>query len=182
MVAAAACITVPPWLAVSAESRLALAAFSALWLISPMVAVISCAAAAIWLVLLDWVLALPALCTARALIWVVAAESVSAPWATDCKTSRMEATLVFKAADMRPISSLPISSTLTVRSFSATRSSAAVAACNGGAISLVRRMPVRPHSSTISSVAPGPIQVARLLAVVASCAFAVPLLAHSSMT
>jgi hypothetical protein len=54
-----------------------------LWLISPMVAVISCAAAAIWLVLLDCVLALPALCTARALISVVAAESVSAPWATE---------------------------------------------------------------------------------------------------
>src|SRR5271165_5838179 len=79
MVLAAACITWPPWLAVSAETRLEPAALSALWLISPMVAVISWAAAAIWLVLLDWVLALPALSTARALISVVAAESISAP-------------------------------------------------------------------------------------------------------
>src|SRR5271157_500595 len=76
MVAAAACITAPPWSAVSAEMRLALAAFSALWLISPRVAVISCAAAAIWLVLLDWVRALPALCTERELISIVAAERV----------------------------------------------------------------------------------------------------------
>jgi hypothetical protein len=60
MVAAAACITIPPWSAVSAETRLAPAALSALWLISPMAAVISWAAAAIWFVLLDWVWALPA--------------------------------------------------------------------------------------------------------------------------
>ena len=99
IVAAAACITAPPWLAVSAETRLELAALSALWLISPMVAVISCAAAAIWLVLLDWVWALPAVWTERALISVVAAESVSAPWATECSTLRMEVTLVFKAVD-----------------------------------------------------------------------------------
>src|SRR5208337_3074108 len=88
MVAAADCITAPPWLAVWADSRLALAANSALWLISPMVAVISCVAAAIWLVMLDWVWALPAAWTERALISVVAAESVSAPFATDCKTPR----------------------------------------------------------------------------------------------
>src|SRR6202789_1997564 len=68
MVTAAACITAPPWLAVSADSRLAAAALSELWLISPMVAVISWAAAAIWLVLLDCVRALPAVSTDRALI------------------------------------------------------------------------------------------------------------------
>src|SRR5580693_455702 len=102
MVAVAACITAPPWVAVSADSRLAPAAFSALWLISPMVAVISWAAAAIWLVLLDWVFALPALWTERALISVVAALRVSAPWAKESMTERMALTLLFKASDRRP--------------------------------------------------------------------------------
>jgi hypothetical protein len=51
--------------------------------------------------------ALPALWTARALISVVAAESVSAPWATDCRTARMEATLALSASPtLRPISSV----------------------------------------------------------------------------
>ena len=67
-----------------------------------MVAVISCAAAAIWLVLLDCVFALAALCTARALIWLVALESVSAPLPTDSITSRSDATLVFKRIAQPP--------------------------------------------------------------------------------
>jgi len=54
-----------------------------------MVAVISCAAAAIWLVLLDCVLALPAAWIERALISVVAAESVAAPWVTETSTLRI---------------------------------------------------------------------------------------------
>ena len=167
-------MTAPPWSAVSADTRLAPAALSALWLISPMVAVISCAAAAIWLVLLDWVCALPALSTARALISVVAAERVSAPRATDCSTLRMETTLVLRAAARRPISSVPDSSTQTVRSFSATRSRAAVAACSGGAMSRVSWKPMSAQSRTMKMVTPVLTQVALLLAWVAALDSSVP--------
>jgi hypothetical protein len=54
------------------------------------------------------VLAFPALWTERALISVVVAESVSAPWETDTRTLRMEATLVLKASATRPISLVPV--------------------------------------------------------------------------
>src|ERR1700728_4387433 len=70
MVLAAACMTCPPWAAVSAETRLAVEALSALRLISPMVEVISPAAVAIWVVMADWFLVLMALSPALALIWV----------------------------------------------------------------------------------------------------------------
>ena len=66
IVAAAAFITSPPRLAASADSRLTPTAVSALSLISPMVAVISCAAAAIWLILLVCVCVLPLVWDARA--------------------------------------------------------------------------------------------------------------------
>jgi len=86
-----------------------------------MVAVISCAATAIWLILPDSVRALPALCTAWVLISVVAAESISAPFATDCTTDRITATDSFSAAPNWPISSVPLTTTLPVRSFCAMR-------------------------------------------------------------
>src|SRR6202789_1049609 len=114
MVLAAACITVPPWLAISADLRLALAADSAFLLISPIVAVISWAAAAIWLVLPDCDWALPLASNERVLIWAAAAERFSAPWATVPNTERIAATLVLSAVDMRPNSSLLSDSTITV--------------------------------------------------------------------
>ena len=144
-----------------------------------MVAVISCAAAAIWLILPDSVRALPALCTDRALISVVAAESISAPRATDCTIERITATESFSAAPNWPMSSVPLTTTFVVRSFCARRCATALTRPMRGAVTRVKAMPVSAHSTMINSVTPMLTHVALLLDAVALSDSSIAILACS---
>jgi hypothetical protein len=85
------------------------------------------------------------------------------------------------ASPRRPISSVPVILTFVVKSFAAMASMAVFNLSSRGAISRVSTIPTSAQSRTIRRVAPELIQSARVLAVVASVASAVPFFALSSV-